>query len=146
MSSTRCLLLLSACLFLGPLQSRAADSDGEVEARKTALDLAGAFANDGFKLRDGHWAGPIKEGEQALVAVNLYAGNQYWFSVGASEAEKKVAVRLYDENGKPLSTDDYTAEDKAAAGFSPSMSGQYFVGIAPVESAANSYCLVYSYK
>lgn len=138
-------LLICALIALTPA-ARADETDGEVEARKVALDLAGAFANDGFKLRDGHWAGPIKPGEQAVVAVNLYAGNQYWFSVGASAMDNKVAVHLYDENGKPVETDDYAQEDKAAAGFSPTVSGQYFVGIAPVETAASSYCLVYSYK
>jgi len=28
-----------------------ADTDAEVNARKNALDVAGAFTNDGFKLR-----------------------------------------------------------------------------------------------
>ena len=32
-----------------------AETDAEVQARKDALDVAGAFANDGFKIRDGHW-------------------------------------------------------------------------------------------
>ncbi|MEO5719882.1 MAG: hypothetical protein ABIR71_00245 [Chthoniobacterales bacterium] len=138
-------ILISALLPLALGAARAEESDGEVEARKVALDLAGAFANDGFKLRDGHWSGPINQGEQALVAVNLYAGNQYWFSVGASEAAKKVKVQIYDEEGKPITTDEYAEENQAAAGFSPSLSGQYFVGIRPEESAA-AYCLVYSYK
>jgi len=26
---------------------------------KAALDLAGAFSNEGFKMRDGHWSGTI---------------------------------------------------------------------------------------
>ena len=34
-----------------------AETDAEVQARKDALDVAGAFANDGFKIRDGHWCG-----------------------------------------------------------------------------------------
>jgi len=65
------------------------ESDTEVAARKAALDLAGAFSNEGFKMRDGHWSGTIKPKEHALIAVNLYAGNQYWFSVGATEPAKK---------------------------------------------------------
>ena len=139
-------ILISALIPFALGTTRAEETDGEVEARKVALDLAGAFANDGFKLRDGHWAGPIKQGAEAVVAVNLYAGNQYWFSVGASEADKTFTVRVYDENGKPITADEFTEEDKAAAGFSPSISGQYFVGIAPTATAANAYCLVYSYK
>ncbi len=34
--------------------SAVAETDQEVAARETALELAGAFSNDGFKLRDGH--------------------------------------------------------------------------------------------
>src|SRR5438132_13773444 len=64
----------------------AAPTDAQVAARKTALDIAGAFSNDGFKLRDGHWFGVLRPSEHALIQVNLYAGNQYWFSVGATDA------------------------------------------------------------
>src|SRR5712692_10136248 len=107
----------------------AAETDQEIDARKAALDLAGAFSNDGFKMRDGHWSGTIKPKDHALVAVNLYAGNQYWFSVGATEPAKKIAVNLYDENGKQVVTESYSSGDKAAAGFSPTSSGQYYVWV-----------------
>src|SRR5437660_11652638 len=84
-----------AAIWVLPPTTRAAESDKEVEARKAALDLAGAFSNEGFKMRDGHWSGTIKPTEHALIAVNLYAGNQYWFSVGATEPAKKISVNLY---------------------------------------------------
>ena len=141
----RSLILLSIFLFAASPCARA-ETDSEVEARKTALDLAGAFTNDGFKMRDGHWCGTIKPHELALIAVNLYAGNQYWFSVGAIEPAKKIAVSLYDEAGKQVATENYNSGEKAAAGFSPTNSGQYFVSIDLVEGAASSFCLVYSYK
>ncbi len=145
MKSPRLILSLLAAAF-ALTNLRAVETDGQVEARKVALDLAGAFSNDGFKLRDGHWSGPIKKGEQTVLAVNLYAGNQYWFSVGASPEVKKFAVKVYDESGKPVSCETYEDEEKAAAGFSPTTSGQYFVSIAPIEGEAGTYCLVYSYK
>ena len=125
---------------------RAAESDKEVDARKAALDLAGAFSNDGFKMRDGHWSGTIKPKDHALVAVNLYAGNQYWFSVGATEPAKKIAVNVYDETGKQVVTESYSSGDKAAAGFSPTSSGQYYVWVGLMEGDESSVCLVYSYK
>ena len=124
----------------------APESDNEVAARKAALDLAGAFSNEGFKMRDGHWSGTIKPKEHALIAVNLYAGNQYWFSVGATEPAKKISVNLYDETGKLLETEAYNEGDKAAAGFSPTSSGQYYVLVDLVEGDESSVCLVYSYK
>jgi hypothetical protein len=141
----RSLILLSIFLFAASLCARA-ETDSEVEARKTALDLAGAFTNDGFKMRDGHWCGTIKPHELALIAVNLYAGNQYWFSVGAIEPAKKIAVNLYDEGGKQVATENYNSGEKAAAGFLPTNSGQYFVSIDLVEGRESSFCLVYSYK
>jgi hypothetical protein len=122
------------------------ESDAEVAARKAALDLAGAFSNEGFKMRDGHWSGTIKPKEHALIAVNLYAGNQYWFSVGATEPAKKISVNVYDETGKLVQTEDYNEGDKAAAGFSPTSSGQYYVLVDLVEGNESSVCLVYSYK
>jgi hypothetical protein len=123
-----------------------AETDAEVEARKTALDLAGAFANDGFKTRDGHWCGTVKPHNHALVAVNLYAGNQYWFSAGAAEPSAKIAVNVYDETGKQVPIDTHNAGEKAAAGFSPANSGQYFVSVDLIEGREGSFCLVYSYK
>src|SRR5215471_21638120 len=123
-----------------------ADTDAEVRARKDALELAGAFANDGFNIRDGHWCGILKPHEHALIALNLYTGNQYWFSVGTVEPVKKAAITVFDETGKEVTTESYSNEEKAAAGFTPENSGQYFVAIDLIEGQEGSFCLVYSYK
>ena len=124
-----------------------AETDEEVEAHKQVLDLTGAFTNDGFKLRDGHWAGQIKPKDRAVIAVNLYSGNQYWFSVAAAnDKAKKIAVDVYDENGKPMTTETYAEGERASAGFSPTTSGQYFVAVSLVEGEPSTVCLVYSYK
>ena len=121
-------------------------TDEEVEAHKLVLDLTGAFSNEGFKLRDGHWTGTIKPRDRALVAVNLFAGNQYWFSAAANTKAKKISVEVYDEGGKPMVTDTYNSGDKASAGFSPTNSGQYFVSLSLLEGEPTTFCLVYSYK
>jgi hypothetical protein len=140
-------LLISLSVFVLAVSVTArGETDAEVQARKHALDVAGAFSNDGFKIRDGHWCGVVKPHEHALVAVNLYTGNQYWFSVGATEPAKKIAVSVYDEMGKQVTTDSYDNGDKAAAGFAPPNSGQYFVSVDLLEGDQSSFCLVYSYK
>jgi hypothetical protein len=141
--------LLTIALLIGGLIAPAAlraESDKEVEAHKAVLDLAGAFTNDGFKMRDGHWSGTLKPQEHALIAVNLYAGNQYWFAVGSVDPAKKVEVAVYDETGKLMTTEGYSEGERAAAGFSPTNSGQYFVSIGLLEGGESSFCLVYSYK
>ena len=134
------------CLALVATGLVRADTDREVEAHKVVLDLAGAFSNDGFKMRDGHWTGPLKSKENALVAVNLYAGNQYWFSVGAVNPAKKIDVAVYDETGNRVTTESYSEGERAAAGFTPSSSGQYYVSVSLLEGDESTYCLVYSYK
>ena len=122
------------------------ETDAEVQARKDALEVAGAFSNDGFKIRDGHSCGVLKPHDHVVVAVNLYAGNQYWFSVGTTEPVKKAAISVYDETGKQMTTEDYSNGEKAAAGFAPVNSGQYFVAIDLIDGQEGSFCLVYSYK
>jgi len=142
----RCLWIFISFFMLETSIALHAETDAEVAARRDALDIAGAFSNEGFKIRDGHWCGVVKPHDTALVAVNLYAGNQYWFSVGATEPVKKIGVTVYDEAGKQVTTDSYDNGDKAAAGFSPAYSGQYFVSVDLVEGEQGSFCLVYSYK
>ena len=141
----RVAILFGLVIFAAGVSLRA-ETDEEVEAHKLVLDLTGAFSNDGFKLRDGHWTGIIKPQEHALIAVNLYAGNQYWFSAAASAKAKKISVDIYDENGKPMVTETYNSGNKAAAGFSPTSSGQYFVSLGLLEGEPTTFCLVYSYK
>jgi len=140
-------LILAGLTFFAVAAFVCAETDDEVEAHRQVLDLTGAFQNEGFKLRDGHWAGQIKPAERALIAVNLYAGNQYWFSAAAANSKaKKIAIELYDEAGKPLTTENYNEGERASAGFSPTTSGQYFVAVSLVEGELSTVCLVYSYK
>jgi len=141
----RIAILVGLAIFASGVSLRA-QTDEEVEAHKLVLDLTGAFSNDGFKLRDGHWTGTIKPQEHALIAVNLFAGNQYWFSAAANAKAKKISVEVYDESGKLMVTEPYNSGDKASAGFSPTSSGQYFVSIGLLEGEATTFCLVYSYK
>lgn len=140
------LITLASLLFFALSAALRAESDKEVQAHKTVLDLAGAFSNEGFKMRDGHWTGSLKLHENALIAVNLYAGNQYWFSVGAIDPAKKIDVAVYDETGQRVTTENYNEGERAAAGFTPTSSGQYYVSVSLLEGAESSFCLVYSYK
>jgi hypothetical protein len=139
----RLLPFILLCALLHPV---CAATDDEVAARKAVLDLAGAFSNDGFKIRDGNWTGQIHLRETPLLQVNLYAGNQYWFSVGATDKAKKMSVTVFDESGKPVETNNYQEGARAAAGFSPEASGPYYVRIQELEGEPAQFCLIYSYK
>jgi hypothetical protein len=138
----RLLLILFFCLTFPLLGA----TDEEVIARKKALDLAGAFSNDGYKIRDGNWTGPISTKEGALLQVNLYAGNAYWFTAGATDPAKKLAVTIFDETGKKVEGDAFQDGAKAAAGFSPEASGPYYIQLQQLEGEPATFCLIYSYK
>jgi hypothetical protein len=138
----RHLLLLLGALAL-PIY---AATDAEVDARRMAMDLAGAFSNEGFKIRDGCWQGKLEPKRAKIVQVNLYAGNEYWFTLGATAAAKGLQISVHDESGKALPIERFADEGRAAAGFAPPASGPYYVRIEAQEGAAGSFCLLYSYK
>jgi hypothetical protein len=142
-ASYLCLTILAALAVAAP---SLAETDQEVAARQVALELAGAFSNDGFKLRDGHWAGTLARGESKVIAVNLYSGNEYWFSAGATEKAKKLSVEVFDETGAPVSGEKFHSGTKAAAGVSVDNSGEYFVRVRLEEGEPAGVSFLYSYK
>jgi hypothetical protein len=117
-----------------------------VTARSDVIDLAGAFQNDGFKIRDGNFLGQISKDHSQIVAVNLYSGNAYWFTASTGQKADKLQVSLFDDSGKPVTYMPYQAGPRAAAGFSPDVSGLYYVKVALEEGQPVSFCLIYSYK
>lgn len=126
-----------------PLQ---AATDSEVDARRAAMELAGAFSDEDFKLRDGCWQGKLEPKQPKIIQVSLYAGNEYWFCLGATAAVKGLQISIHDETGKPLPIDPFADEGRAAAGFAPRASGPYYIRIEAQEGAPASFCLLYSYK
>lgn len=140
--------LFAALLLNAPAAPEAASipTNAEVKARASALEVAGAFSNDGFKNRDGHVFAAISPKEPKFIQVNLYAGNQYWFIAAASAPAKRIAVSVFDEKGKPVPTELYENAAQAAAGFAPQASGPYIIRIQELEGEPATACLLYSYK
>jgi hypothetical protein len=134
---TVCLVITANCL---------AETDDQVSARSDVIDLAGAFQNDGFKIRDGNYFGQISKEHSQIVAVNLYSGNAYWFTASTGQKADKLKVTLFDDSGKPVSDMPYQAGPRAAAGFSPDASGLYYVKVALEDGQPATFCLIYSYK
>jgi hypothetical protein len=120
-------------------------TDDETNARSAVLELAGAFENDGFKIRDGDWLGKISRDHPEIISVNLYAGNAYWFSAAAAKSGK-LKVSIFDDQGKPMHYEPFESDNKAAAGFSPDFSGRYCVKVSLQEGQPSMFCLIYSYK
>jgi len=138
--------LLTAVLPMGPVA--AAEDPARVSARSAALELAGAFtANDGYKLRDGFLVGDLKTGDSRIVAVNLYAGNHYWFcSADPSGSTREIALLVFDESGQPVPILTYSAPGRGAAGFTPADSGLHYVKITAGKGDTTPICFLYTYK
>jgi hypothetical protein len=139
-------LLISLALVLGSAVLFGADTDDQTKAHSEVLDLAGAFQNDGFKLRDGTWYAQVSQGHPQTLQVNLYSGNAYWFSVAGTESATGLSVSVFDDRGNPVEVQSYQKDNKAAAGFSPDASGLYYVEVSSTAPAATTFCLIYSYK
>ncbi len=118
----------------------------EAQARSAALQLAGAFSNDGYKIRDGHYFGEIAADKGVVIEVNLFAGDEYWFCVAGLAPGRKLAVRVHDEDGHPVEQQDYADGATAAAGVVAGKSGKYFVKISLTEGEKSSFCFTYCYK
>jgi hypothetical protein len=138
------LMVLAACAIT--LARCLADTDDQVAARSDVIDFAGAFQNDGFKIRDGNLFGKVSKDHPQVVAVNLYSGNAYWFTAATGQKAAKLKLSVFDDNGKPVSYLPYEFGDRAAAGFSPDASGLYYVKVALEEGQPATFCLIYSYK
>jgi len=130
-----------------PAPTPVADIDSaEAKARSAALELAGAFSNDGYKIRDGFYFGALDPKKGAVIEVNLFAGNEYWFCAAANDPARKIAVEIYDENGKPVEQQHYGDGATAAAGVVAATSGKFLAKVSLLEGEASDFCLVYCYK
>jgi hypothetical protein len=124
-----------------------ADNPENPQARSATLDLAGAFSNDGYKIRDGYYFSTLEPGKSAVVEVNLFAGNEYWFCAAANPPAKSLTINVFDEKGTLVSDQQYYADGpKVAAGIVAPASGKYLVKITLAEGEKSSFCFLYCYK
>lgn len=131
---------------LSPLVSGADDNEAAVESRRAALELAGAFSNDGYKIRDGFWSSTLDATGPAVLEVNLFEGNEYWFCVAALPPTNKIAVEVYAGDGSLMDQQIFSDDARVAVGIEPPISGRYFVKVSLVGGEPGDFTLVYCYK
>ncbi|MDD5198689.1 MAG: hypothetical protein PHC88_02715 [Terrimicrobiaceae bacterium] len=142
-------VLIVATLRAGPpaaTPTPAADDASEAQTRSAALELAGAFSNDGYKIRDGYYFGTLEPKKSAVIEVNLFAGDEYWFCAAGASPARKLTVRVYDENGRPVEQQSYGDGASAAAGVVASASGKYLVKVTLAEGETSPFTFLYCYK
>lgn len=130
-----------------PAAANPAPANDRVPALRVRLhDLAGALANDGFKLRDRVWSGRIEGGKPSRLAVNLFAGNHYWFCAAATPEVKALKVSLFDAKGQHVETLEHAEAGLAAAGLTSPATGEYFIQVETTDGTAGEFCLLYLFK
>jgi hypothetical protein len=127
------------------------------EARRLALETAGAFENDGFRIRDGEWGATLSKGVPVFLQVSLFAGENYWFVAASPVTGTSLRLKVYDASGKSVKSESWHSSLKgegtrSAEGVAPTQSGKYFIGVegmhqtgSPVERPID-FSLVYCYK
>jgi hypothetical protein len=128
-----------------PVPADSNDAAG-AQTRAATLELAGAFSNDGYKIRDGFYFGSLEPGKPVLIEVNLFAGNEYWFCAAGIAPARKVTIRVYDEEGKFVEQQSYGDGASAAAGVVAPWSGKFFVQVSLNEGEKAPFTFLYCYK
>ena len=120
--------------------------DSMIAARRRALEIAGAFSNGGFKLRDGVLMGELQPDKPVIVEVNVFKGNEYWFTAATQTTGSRPEISIHDHSGAPLPSSHFEDENAAATGIVAAKNGPLYLRIALAAGPATPFAAVYSYK
>jgi len=132
-----------------PTVERSKDA-GDEPARLSALrakviDLANALADGDSNIRDGFWFERATVAPSKLLAVNLIAGNHYWFCI-ATGGNVTPKLRIYDETGKPIEAEARAESGLAVAGVTSTLTGRYFIEVGSSGEQLPEFCLLYLFQ
>jgi hypothetical protein len=114
--------------------------------RSLALEVASDRKALGYHLRDGFWSGPLEKGQPVIIAVHLFAGNDYWFSAANRDPGSRLKISIFDRWGNAAGGRESEDQGRATAGITAIRSGRYFVRLEMTEGDKAETCMVYSYK
>jgi hypothetical protein len=143
------LLVLGAlALLLASPAVRAGTPSPEVETalRARLLDFGVALGNEGLKGRDGFWAGRLQARAPQRLAVNLFAGNQYWFCAALSDPETVAALTVYDPQGRAVTAFGHTEAGLLATGVTAPETGRYVVELKASAGPSAHFVLLYLFR
>jgi hypothetical protein len=141
------LLLGVSCTFAQmPAVAPSAEKAPAPDLRPRIYDLAGVLGNEGFKFRDGAWIGCLQGGKPQRLAVNLFAGNQYWFCGATSDSGETPSLSVRDPSGHPVETVDFGRDGIAAVGVTAAATGCYTLEIKGSSAGSREFCLLYLFK
>ena len=114
--------------------------------RPRLYDFAAAIGNEGFKVRDGAWSGVLQGSKPQRLAVNLFAGNQYWFCAVTSSSGETPAISLRDPAGEEVDLVTFEKDGIAAAGVTATATGRYVLELQGSARGSREFCVFYLFK
>ena len=97
------------------------------DAHTFALEAATPYVNDGYAVREEHWAGWLSKGSQGSIQHQLFKGNDYWFWLASDEEEAKVSIHIYDSKGNLADAEAWARGKMAGVRIQPKTTGTYFI-------------------
>lgn len=141
------LLAIATCAFAqAPVTDPSSKETPSPELRPRLFDFAGVLGNEGFKVRDGAWTGRLLNGKPQRLAVNLFAGNQYWFCAATSDPAETPSLSLRDPSGHPVEVVRSEKDGVAAVGVTAGATGRYTLELKGSSPGTRSFCLLYLFK
>lgn len=114
--------------------------------RSRALEVAADGKAQGYTLRDGFWSGSLEKGKPIVIAVHLFAWNDYWFSAATLAPGSRIRLSIFDRWGNAAGGEESSGETSATAGISAARSDRYHIRLELTEGDKAEACMVYSYK
>lgn len=139
-------LLAIAILLASPVVAQAPPTDDVLQSRANVIELAHAFTDEGFIVRDGFWRTELKPGEEQICGLQLFANVDYWICLGAG-VNAEVDMALFSSGALPVPVHERIQEpSRAAIRVRPKRSGTFYLKLRSVRGEGGRVCVTYCYK
>jgi len=121
--------------------------DGRQYAIEAAIEKL-ELKDNPFVLRESWWDGVLEPGQQRIIQQQLFRGNEYWFWAGLSQEGAKVALHIYDREGKLVEAESFRADNVAGSRVEPPYSGIYYIRMVVLSSDETpvDWAVIYAFR
>ncbi|HZC34807.1 MAG TPA: hypothetical protein VE242_04300, partial [Chthoniobacterales bacterium] len=119
------------------------------DAISSALQTIDLYLKGGYTVHsEDEWGGDLGVKERKAIRHTLIKGNDYWFCLGADVRDARIAVHIYDANGRLAETDAWQNGSHAAARALIQTTTAYYIVIEVTDSPVERthWAMVYATK
>jgi hypothetical protein len=138
--------LFVLCTFGVVLTPAYATLDDAISSALQSIDL---YLKSGYTVHnEDEWGGDLGVKERKAIQHTLIKGNDYWFCLGTDLNDARVAVHVYDANGRLAETNAWQRGSQAAARALIQATATYYIVVEVTDSPVDRthWGLVYATK